>query len=330
MSSSSSASSTSRLAKEKFKRLIIDHNGDADHQDVKDALDELVRLGKEERNKKERARRNKARTKSGEKNGEDSITDDATEVDNGRWSPAQSMEMNAGRWRAITTPPFPGKITSDDSSTDDGKSRFTLGRMSFNMFKPTKLVCAVEDIINIIRPVDAATEGNLLLSDIIKSTRNASGDIPAWTQTYHIQVTMEIETPTMTLPAKLTNYGFCFPEKLALLGVKFCEGKLEPGFDMSCPNSAAMAEAWKETFDCAVAKDAYTQSYLSKVGTWLTHKVMYMLMGLEPPCDSVDYTQTYKIGRPYVGQFEFVYFDKDLRVTKGNRGTVVVVERVLD
>ena len=150
MSSSSSASSTSRLAKEKFKRLIIDHNGDADHQDVKDALDELVRLGKEERNKKVRARRIKARTKSGEKNGEDSITDDATEVDNGRWSPAQSMEMNAGRWRAITTPPFPGKITSDDSSTDDGKSRFTLGRMSFNMFKPTKLVCALEDIINII------------------------------------------------------------------------------------------------------------------------------------------------------------------------------------
>ena len=46
MSSSSSASSTSRLAKEKFKRLIIDHNGDADHQDVKDALDELVRLGR--------------------------------------------------------------------------------------------------------------------------------------------------------------------------------------------------------------------------------------------------------------------------------------------
>lgn len=112
MSSSSSASSTSRLAKEKFKRLIIDHNGDADHQDVKDALDELVRLGKLERNKKERARRNEARTKSGEKMGEDSnITDDATEVDdNGRWSPAQSMEMNAGRWRAITTPPFPGKI----------------------------------------------------------------------------------------------------------------------------------------------------------------------------------------------------------------------------
>ena len=77
--------------------------------------------------------------------GEDSITDDATEVGDGRWSPAQSMEMNAGRWRAITTPPFPGRIISDDSSTDDGKSRFTLGRMSFNIFKPTKLVCAVED-----------------------------------------------------------------------------------------------------------------------------------------------------------------------------------------
>lgn len=120
-----------------------------------------------------------------------------------------------------------------------------------------------------------------------------------------------------------------FLKKIAVLGVKFCDGKLEPGFDMSCPNNAAMAEAWKETYDCAVAKEAYTQSYLSKVGTWLTHKVMHMLMGRELPSDSVDYTQTYKIGRPYVGQFEFVYYDKDLRVTKGNRETDVVVERVL-
>jgi hypothetical protein len=145
------------------------------------------------------------------------------------------MEMNTGQWRAITTPPFPGKIVCDNDT--DGKSRFTLGRMSFNMFKPTKLVCAVEDIINIVRPVDSsANEGNssvLLLSDIINSTRNASGDIPAWTQTYHIQVTLDIETPTMSLPAKLTNYGFCFPEKHAILGVKFFEGKLEPG--LICP-----------------------------------------------------------------------------------------------
>jgi hypothetical protein len=194
------------------------------------------------------------------------------------------------------------------------------------------LICAVEDIINIVRRIDVANDSSLLLlSDIINSTRNASGDIPAWTQTYHIQVTMDIETPTMTtLPAKLTNYGFCFPEKSAILGVKFCEGKLEPGFDMSCPDNAALATVWKETFDCAITKEAYTQSYLSRLGTWLIHKVMYMLMGLEPPSDSVDYTQTYKIGRPYVGQFEFIYFDKDLRVTKGNRGTIVVVERVVD
>jgi hypothetical protein len=337
MSPSSSASSSSRRdAKEKFKRLIIEHKGDADHEDVKEALDELVQLAKEERNKKDRARRNKEKTKSANtKIGQDDGNgDDATtEVDNS-WSPAQSMEMNTGQWRAITTPPFPGKIVCDNDT--DGKSRFTLGRMSFNMFKPTKLICAIEDIINIIRPIDAsANEGNdsslLLLSDIINSTRNASGDIPAWTQTYHIQVTMDIEMPTMTtLPAKLTNYGFCFPEKHAILGVKFCEGKLEPGFDMSCPDNAALATVWKETFDCAITKESYTQSYLSRAGTWLIHKVMYMLMGLEPPSDSVDYTQTYKIGRPYVGQFEFIYIDKDLRVTKGNRGTIVVVERVVD
>lgn len=67
------------------------------------------------------------------------------------------------------------------TAADDGKKvDLPLVGLSFHMFKPTKLVCAVEDIINIVHPVDAANEGRcLLLSDIIKSTRIALGDTPA-------------------------------------------------------------------------------------------------------------------------------------------------------
>ena len=55
---------------------------------------------------------------------------------------------------------------------------------------------------------------------------------------------------------------------------------------------------------------------------------MYKLkmMGLEPPKNnSIDFTQTYKIGRPYTGHLDIVYSDEDFRLTRGNKGTIVAV-----
>ena len=50
--------------------------------------------------------------------------------------------------------------------------------------------------------------------------------------------------------------------------------------------------------------------------------------GLEPPTDSADYTQTFKITKPYLGYLDILYIDADFRVTKGNKNTIVVVERL--
>ncbi|KAL3816743.1 hypothetical protein ACHAXA_002229 [Cyclostephanos tholiformis] len=214
------SSPSSKLdAKENFKRLIVEHNGDGTNPEVKGALDELVRLAAEKRG---------------------NCVDGAD-----AWSPAHSMAINEGRWRSITTPPFPGKLPDDAT----GMSKFTLGRMSFGMFKPTKLVCAVEDIFNILHPVDENEEG--LLSNGIAGRRRSSiaspaGDLPNWIQTYNLEVMIEIETPSVKLPAKLTNYGFCFPETPTRLAVKFSEGKLEPRFDLSSSVNAALSAAWRD------------------------------------------------------------------------------------
>jgi hypothetical protein len=290
-------------AKENFKRLIVQHKGDAANPEVKFALDELVRLAVDER-------------------------EDCVDGADAR-SPA-AARSNEGRWKSITTPPFPGKLPDDAT----GKSKFTLGRMSFGMFKPTKLVCAVEDIFNILHPVDEK-EGGLLSNGITGRRRSSLASPvdapPTWMQTYDLEVMIEIETPTAKLPARLTNYGFCFPETPTRLAIKFSEGKLEPRFDLSSPADAALSAAWKEIFDNAITKEAEAQSHLGRLATWATYKLMNAMMGLEPPTDnSVDFTQIYKIGRPYKGHIDIVYLDKDLRVTRGNAGTIVVVERVLE
>lgn len=274
-------------AKEALKRRLVEHNSETAHPQVKEAINNLVQLAAEER-------------------GAESS-----------WSPAQDMDVNRGNWRSITTPPFPGKLPVDD----DGKAKFTLGRMSFGMFKPTKIVCAVEYIVNIIEPINDATE-----ELVEKESKN--GETPSWTQNYNMEASIEIETPSgELLPARLMNYGVCFPQSSTRLGVKFSKGTLQPRFDSSSSENVKHVALWKETFDEAIAKEADAQSYLGQIGTWTMHKLMDAMMGLEPPADRSDYTQMYVMRRPYAGYSDILYLDGDFRVMRGNRGTVVVLER---
>ena len=185
---------------------------------------------------------------------------------------------------------------------------------SFGMFKPTTIVCAVDDIVNIVE-------------DIKEDTDDTTTNDVMWRQTYTIDVLMKIETSNgIKLPARLTNYGECFPTSTDRLSVKFTQGALKPQFDMGDSSNATLA--WKETFDNAISKEADAQSYIGKAGTWVMHKMMSAMMGLEPPIDSADYTQTFKITKPYLGYLDILYIDDDFRVTKGNKNTIVVVERL--
>jgi hypothetical protein len=278
-------------AKESFKRLLIQHKGGATHPEVNAALEQLVQIAAKDRE------------------GVDNIAQE--------WSPARSLDANKGVWRSITTPPFPGKLPDDS----DGKSKFTLGRMSFGMFKPTKLVCAVDQICNIIDQVDESDEVTI-------GSWDSAVDQPEWKQTYTIQVMMEIETPSGKLPAKLKNFGLCFPKSAARLGVIFSSGILEPSFELS--KNSALAALWKETFDDGIAKEQEAESFVSRIKSMITYKVLDMMMGLKPPSyDCVNFTQTYKIGRPYAGHLDILYLDEELRVTRGNKGTIVVAERVV-
>ncbi len=110
---------------------------------------------------------------------------------------------------------------------------------------------------------------------------------------YHIEVMMEIKMLSAKLPAKMTNCGFCFPKTPTRLGVKFLEGTLEPRFDLSSSENASLAAAWKEIFENAVTKEAETQSYLGRFGTWTMYKLTNKMMGLEPPKDNIiDHTDS--------------------------------------
>mmetsp|Transcript_30516 Transcript_30516/g.60968 ORF Transcript_30516/g.60968 Transcript_30516/m.60968 type:complete len:310 (+) Transcript_30516:226-1155(+) len=282
-------------AKTRFKRLLLEHNGEASHPDVQTAMENLINLASQRRNHPD------------------------------EWSPAQDKNLNSGRWKTVTTPPFPGKLPKQEDD-DDERTKFTLGRMSFGMFKPTNSICAVNHIINVVKQLE-------LNNDVNEEPKEGADQInSSWEQAYSFEVSMDILVPkggsTIKLPAKLVTNGVCEPKDATKLGIKFTGGSLIPDFDLSKEENSTLVAMWKEVFENAISKEDSQQSYFGMVKTYLVHTLMKWMMGLDPPVDREDFTQTYVITRPYVGFADIMYIDDDLRITKGNRGTIVVVERL--
>jgi hypothetical protein len=261
---------TANESKATLKQILLQHNGDTSHPSVQNAISHLQQHL-------------------------DTYQD-------------QEMDIHTytGRWRSISTPPFPGRLKEDDA----GKARYTLGRMSFGMFKPTAVICTVEEIVNVIEPLeDTSHDGEQ-------------------SRSYNFEVSMKIHVPDtdIQLFAKLVNYGICTLASSTRLEVKFHKGQLTPDFDMQ--EDDILITAWKQIFDGAIAKEQDNSSLLKKITTSAGNIMMKWMMGLEPPDDRPDMTQTYRIARPIAGFLDILFVDEDLRISRGNRGTVVVVERI--
>lgn len=305
-------------AKESLKRTLLENNGNISHPAALEAIATLQFLSSKHHHS------------------------DVSSNDNEEYT--NDPIKHTGTWRMISAPSFPGRLPSSSSSNDDHhddgtiiKARYTLGRMAFNMFKPTNLVCCVHEILNIVEPLDDNDNNNA-------NIKQKDGDNPIWERSYNNKVIMDIEikqssdtsskenyAPTIIrVPAQLVNYGVCTPSSShpSRLSVKFTGGILQPNFDMNCPSNTQLTMAWKQTFEGAISKELQSQSIFAKVSSTVSNVVMKLMMGLRPPVDDGSLTQSYWIERPIVGYLDILYMDDDIRVSRGNRGTVVVVERV--
>jgi hypothetical protein len=62
-------------------------------------------------------------------------------------------------WLTLTKPTFFGHL----GPNDNGDPMYTLGRMSFDMFSPTNIVCSIQGNFNHVRPVLTTVERGRLL-----------------------------------------------------------------------------------------------------------------------------------------------------------------------
>mmetsp|Transcript_28135 Transcript_28135/g.59212 ORF Transcript_28135/g.59212 Transcript_28135/m.59212 type:complete len:329 (+) Transcript_28135:96-1082(+) len=218
------------------------------------------------------------------------------------------LQLFLGEYSTLTTPNYPGRIKN--SSGDKDVVQYTLGRLSFNIFQPNELVCTVKSIRNPIHP------------------HYEEYDQTTATFSYHIIVELTIHTPDGDLDATLINRGFCREneDKKNRLMVTFKGGTLIPG-NISTVSDGNMLALWEKTFANAYEKADEKRSYFG----WIYQYFLKLIIGLTLPTDAKNHYDNafhFDMKRPPKGFFDVLYLDDDMRITKGNRGTISVLERV--
>jgi hypothetical protein len=223
-----------------------------------------------------------------------------------------------GHYTALTSPNFPGRL--QDTKEQEHVVQYTLGRLSFNIFQPNKLVCTLRSVRN---PVHVSTNEDI-------KARHPGITV----YTYPLILDITIHTPDGDLDACLQNEAYCFengndetPNRLSVL---FSGGTLLPTEQVT--KDDAKLALWKETFEGAYHKAETERSMAGQMLQFL----MNAMMGLTLPTDAttmneeearMEHSFHFEMKRSPAGYLDVLYLDEDLRITRGNRGTLVVVER---
>ena len=161
---------------------------------------------------------------------------------------------------------------------------------------PQKTPAVIESIFN---PSEAACEGR-----------------PAG---YELVVNMDVLPPGGgVLKAVMLANAECMPVEgnLGRMSVKFDGGCLQPA-------NGEPTDAWLETFSDLPSKIASNADLTrpERFQLWVAKRLFGLSRG------AADGVQEYKMPKSPEGYLDILFLDEELRVTRGNRGSIVIAER---
>jgi hypothetical protein len=256
-----------------------------------------------------------------------------------------------GRWIAVTRPDFAGSIGRRGDNYC-----YTLGRMSFGLFAPNSLALAVKYCDIVVKPLAQRSRSGFMPAETFG--KRSGGEV----RTYDIEVGFDVVDPRgQGLSGTMVTYGFCCeappsaseessleqqqhaapssnassptsPTKnrrrflrppsqggspddaIHRLEICFCGGELGP-------DENSKGERWADLFG-DTDKDE-PRPILTRFALWVAARTLGI--HLDPPL--AEGVQRYTVARPIKGFVDVLYSDDDLRVTRGNRGSLVVMRR---
>lgn len=205
---------------------------------------------------------------------------------------AQDRTLLEGNWLLISAPNFPGRL-EDESN----RYVYTLGRLAFNKFQPVNLRVVLE---RVSQPVFATETENEYSHDIVVEFKIIDKDFPE-------------------LKGIVKNLAVCSPVDEDTVQVKFTGAELTPLADRD-PEQIAQ---WLEIFG---NKEQVAQiPWLDRLKLWFVQTMFGIgkVSAINPKTGK----QFFEIDKSPKGKLKLLYLDEELRITKGNRETVLVCQR---
>jgi hypothetical protein len=204
-------------------------------------------------------------------------------------APARSGKFMDSEWLLISAPNFP-----KGEQLADGRFAYTLGRLAFNMFQPTELKVVVD---RVLQPVFLLENGEQQTHDIVVEFTTIDESVPQ-------------------LSGIVRNQGISQPISDTVLQVQFTGGIL-------APKDPTKLNQWKATFgeQRQSTKKTWKDSLMS-----IFLKLMFGLVSPEA-MNSETGEISFTMKRSPKGRLEILYLDEELRITRGERGTILVCQR---
>ena len=202
-----------------------------------------------------------------------------------------------GDWRILSTPQFPDRIINDD---EPEKFQYTLGRMAFNLFEPRKAIVTI------------------LYPETYNLVHNFTSEMDDNKSSYNFMNKIIIHTESGDLPAELFMEGYCTPKTDNKLNVAFVSGELRKSPEVD--NDEKILQLWNKTFNGIYKKSDQERSVKERLIRWL----MMNILSITYPSDE---SMKYEMKRVVHAHVEILFLDDEMRITKGSRGSVVIVTR---
>ena len=211
---------------------------------------------------------------------------------NPQGAPAENEKSLKGNWLLINAPNFP-----DRQNDTQGRYIYTLGRLAFNMFEPVGLKVEIE---RVLQPVFPTGTENEFTHDIVVEFKTIDENMPE-------------------LKGIVKNLAICSPKSQDKVQVKFTGGELMP----RKIEEASKMKQWLQVFG---RESQQSQLSLRERITSILVKWMFG-MSKTSNIDTQTGKRFFTMKKSPKGILKLLYLDDELRITRSNRGTVLVCLR---
>ena len=224
-----------------------------------------------------------------------------------------------GTWLTLTQPVFRDCL----GENDQGDPQYTLGRMSFQMFRPAPLVCSLQGNFNCVQATKQIPD---VLQDILAPDDRASfctyNGLCAFTvEANHTHSSPTTNTIAVDRPCRgiLATHGY------------MCADRHTPNRHTVWITSGTM-HANDTTEDTERWKTLFSKYHSSGGGGWFGTGAFGQNSSPDVVVDKDNYTQSYSFRRALGGHgvayVDTLYLDPSLRIVRGHRGTLFVFSKL--